>query len=82
MCYLSMWKHTALENFDGSCFFFFLLGSYVIIITERECVGSYMGYPIFKVSSLKILHCNDAVKNFSAEKVNLSNSSTLSFSVA
>lgn len=47
-----------------------LLGSYLIVITERECVGSYMGHPIFKISSLKILHCNHALQNSPAEQVN------------
>ncbi|KAK9164937.1 hypothetical protein Scep_000128 [Stephania cephalantha] len=42
-------------------------GVYVIVITERECMGSYMGHPIFKVSSLKILPCDHSLKNSPAE---------------
>ncbi|WCJ32805.1 Phosphoinositide phosphatase family protein [Euphorbia peplus] len=38
-------------------------GSYLIVITERECVGSYLGHPIFKVTSLKILPCDHSVKD-------------------
>ncbi|KAK4773949.1 hypothetical protein SAY87_028968 [Trapa incisa] len=45
-----------------------LAGSYLIVITERECVGSYMGHPIFKISSLKILHCNHALQNSPVEQ--------------
>ncbi|KDP43758.1 hypothetical protein JCGZ_22385 [Jatropha curcas] len=43
-------------------------GSYLIVISERECVGSYLGHPIFKVTSLKILPCDHSVKNSSAEQ--------------
>lgn len=48
-----------------------LLGSYLLVITERECVGSYLGHPIFKVSSLKVLPCDHSLKNSTAEQVNL-----------
>ncbi|KAH0728454.1 hypothetical protein KY284_004319 [Solanum tuberosum] len=34
-----------------------LAGSYVLVITNRECVGSYFGHPIFKVSSMKFYPC-------------------------
>ncbi|OVA00609.1 Synaptojanin [Macleaya cordata] len=45
-----------------------LAGVYVIVITERECVGSYMGHPIFKVSSLKILPCDHSLTSSSVEQ--------------
>lgn len=45
-----------------------LAGSYLIAITERECVGSYLGHPIFKVSSIKILPCDHSLKNSPAEQ--------------
>ncbi|XP_050241554.1 phosphoinositide phosphatase SAC7-like [Quercus robur] len=45
-----------------------LAGSYLIVITERECVGSYLGHPIFKVSSLKIFPCNHSLENSPAEQ--------------
>lgn len=45
-----------------------LAGSYLLVITERECVGSYLGHPIFKVSSLKILPCDQSLKNSTAEQ--------------
>ncbi|XP_044470799.1 phosphoinositide phosphatase SAC6-like [Mangifera indica] len=43
-------------------------GSYMIVITERECVGSYLGHPIYKVISLNTLPCDHALNNSSAEQ--------------
>ncbi|XP_019175528.1 PREDICTED: phosphoinositide phosphatase SAC7-like isoform X1 [Ipomoea nil] len=43
-------------------------GSYLIIITERECVGSYLGHPIFKVTSLNVLPCDHSLKSSSVEQ--------------
>lgn len=40
-----------------------LAGSYVFVITERECVGSYLGHPIFKVSSMKVFPCDLSLKS-------------------
>ncbi|KAJ8544755.1 hypothetical protein K7X08_017338 [Anisodus acutangulus] len=40
-----------------------LAGSYLLVITERESVGSYMGHPIFKVSSMKVFPCDHSLKN-------------------
>ncbi|XP_043709836.1 phosphoinositide phosphatase SAC7-like [Telopea speciosissima] len=40
-----------------------LAGSYVLVITGREQVGSYLGHPIYKVSSLQILPCDHSLKN-------------------
>ncbi|KAM7529511.1 hypothetical protein LguiB_032921 [Lonicera macranthoides] len=48
-----------------------LAGTYVLVITERESVGSYLGHPIFKVSSMKIFPCDHSVKNSSAEQKKL-----------
>ncbi|GMP49292.1 hypothetical protein CsSME_00016324 [Camellia sinensis var. sinensis] len=45
-----------------------LAGSYLIVITERECVGSYLGHPIFKVSSLKVFPCDNSLKNSPLEQ--------------
>ncbi|RWR92952.1 phosphoinositide phosphatase SAC6 isoform X1 [Cinnamomum micranthum f. kanehirae] len=45
-----------------------LCRAYVVVITERECVGSYLGHPIFRVSSLKILPCNLSLKTSSPEQ--------------
>uniref|UniRef100_A0A803MYM8 SAC domain-containing protein n=1 Tax=Chenopodium quinoa TaxID=63459 RepID=A0A803MYM8_CHEQI len=45
-----------------------LLGLYLFVITERECVGSYLGHPIYKVSSMKILSCDHSLKSSPAEQ--------------
>ncbi|KAK3005919.1 hypothetical protein RJ639_017792 [Escallonia herrerae] len=45
-----------------------LAGSYLLVITERECVGSYLGHPIFKISSMKILPCDHSLKNTPVEQ--------------
>ncbi|KAL7223729.1 hypothetical protein ACSBR1_025222 [Camellia fascicularis] len=45
-----------------------LAGSYLIVITERECVGSYLAHPIFKVSSLKVFPCDHSLKNSPLEQ--------------
>ncbi|KAH7519829.1 phosphoinositide phosphatase SAC6 [Ziziphus jujuba] len=43
-------------------------GSYLIVITERECVGSYLGHPIYKIVSLKTFPCDHSLKNTTAEQ--------------
>ncbi|XP_055805758.1 phosphoinositide phosphatase SAC6-like isoform X2 [Solanum dulcamara] len=48
-----------------------LSGSYVLVITDRECVGSYFGHPIFKVSLMKFFPCNQSLKNSTAEQKNM-----------
>ncbi|XP_060193804.1 phosphoinositide phosphatase SAC6-like [Lycium barbarum] len=48
-----------------------LAGSYVLVITDRECVGSYFGHPIFKVSSMKFFPCDHSLKNSTAEQKNM-----------
>lgn len=48
-----------------------LSGSYLIVITDRECVGSYLGHPIFRVSSLKVFPCDHSVNNSPLEQVRL-----------
>ncbi|CAA0809373.1 Phosphoinositide phosphatase SAC7 [Striga hermonthica] len=45
-----------------------IAGSYLLVITERECVGSYMGYPIFKITSLKIFPCDHSLNNAPEEQ--------------
>ncbi|KAM0925668.1 hypothetical protein ACQ4PT_004043 [Festuca glaucescens] len=36
------------------------VGSYCLVITDRDCVGSYMGHAVFKVTGLKALPCHTA----------------------
>lgn len=43
-------------------------GSYLIVITECECVGSYLRHPLYKVTSLKIFPCDHSPKNTPAEQ--------------
>ncbi|KAA8547585.1 hypothetical protein F0562_004014 [Nyssa sinensis] len=45
-----------------------LAGSYLLVITERECFGSYLGHPIFKVSSLKVFPCDHSLNSSPAEQ--------------
>lgn len=45
-----------------------LAGLYLIVITEHECVGSYLGYPIYKVTSLKVLPCDHSLKSSPVEQ--------------
>ncbi|GAA0141761.1 phosphatase [Lithospermum erythrorhizon] len=45
-----------------------LAGSYLLVVAERECIGSYLGHPIFIVSSLKILPCDHSLKSSPAEQ--------------
>ncbi|ESW28226.1 hypothetical protein PHAVU_003G269400 [Phaseolus vulgaris] len=45
-----------------------LEGSYLLAITGRECVGSYLGHPIFKVSSLKVFPCDCSLDNTPSEQ--------------
>jgi hypothetical protein len=33
-------------------------GSYCLVITDRDCVGSYMGHAVFRVTGLKALPCH------------------------
>ncbi|KAL9251655.1 Phosphoinositide phosphatase SAC6-like protein [Drosera capensis] len=44
-----------------------LLGSYLFVITDHENVGSYLGHPIFKVSSMKIFPCDNSVNSSPAD---------------
>ncbi|KAK4480007.1 hypothetical protein RD792_013064 [Penstemon davidsonii] len=43
-------------------------GSYLIVITDRECIGSYLGYPIFKITSMKVFPCDHSLKNSKEEQ--------------
>ncbi|XP_039789978.1 phosphoinositide phosphatase SAC7-like isoform X2 [Panicum virgatum] len=44
------------------------VGSFFLVITDRDCVGSYLGHAIFKVTGLKVLPCNNALNTTSAEQ--------------
>ncbi|XP_027346581.1 phosphoinositide phosphatase SAC6-like isoform X3 [Abrus precatorius] len=55
----------AVSRKDGSMK---LIGSYLLVITERESVGSYLGHPIFKISSMKVFPCDSSLNNTTAEQ--------------
>lgn len=44
------------------------VGTYILVITDRDCVGSYLGHAVFKVTGLKVLPCNNSL-TASAEQV-------------
>lgn len=44
------------------------VGTYFLVITDRDCVGSYLGHAVFKVTGLRVLRCNNSI-NASAEQV-------------
>uniref|UniRef100_A0A5B7A5K7 Putative phosphoinositide phosphatase SAC8 n=1 Tax=Davidia involucrata TaxID=16924 RepID=A0A5B7A5K7_DAVIN len=39
-----------------------LAGTYVLVITSRKEVGNYLGFPVFRVMSMKFLYCNEALR--------------------
>ncbi|KAL0847738.1 hypothetical protein Bca101_020985 [Brassica carinata] len=45
-----------------------LAGSYLVVVTESERVGSFLGHPIFKITSLKVLPCDHSLKNSPEEQ--------------
>lgn len=59
-----------------------VLGSYLIVITDLESVGNYLGHPIFKVLSLKVLPCDHSLRNSPEEQVKLSYVTVLDFAVS
>ncbi|KAF8775083.1 hypothetical protein HU200_005135 [Digitaria exilis] len=46
------------------------VGTYFLVITDRDCVGSYLGHAIFKVTGLRVLPCNNSI-SASAEQKNM-----------
>ncbi|CAH1426067.1 unnamed protein product [Lactuca virosa] len=45
-----------------------LAGTYVLVITSRKEVGTYLGYPIFRVMSRKFLCCNEGLSNLNNQQ--------------
>ncbi|KAA3463761.1 phosphoinositide phosphatase SAC8-like isoform X1 [Gossypium australe] len=39
-----------------------LAGTYVLVITSRKEVGSFLGFPVYRVESMKFLSCNEALR--------------------
>ncbi|XP_042509430.1 phosphoinositide phosphatase SAC8-like [Macadamia integrifolia] len=40
-----------------------LAGAYVLVITSQKKVGTYLGFPVFRVMSMKFLSCNEALRH-------------------
>ncbi|KAI4353375.1 hypothetical protein L6164_002332 [Bauhinia variegata] len=45
-----------------------LVGTYVIVITSRKQVGSFLGFPVYRLMSMRFLACNEALKFSSAQE--------------
>ncbi|KAG7560462.1 SAC domain [Arabidopsis thaliana x Arabidopsis arenosa] len=45
-----------------------LAGSYLVVVTESERVGSFLGHPIFKITTLKVLPCDHSLQNSPEEQ--------------
>uniref|UniRef100_A0A7C9E1L3 SAC domain-containing protein n=1 Tax=Opuntia streptacantha TaxID=393608 RepID=A0A7C9E1L3_OPUST len=43
-------------------------GTHIIVITSAKEVGKYLGFPVFRVQSLKCLPCNQALKQLSPQE--------------
>ncbi|BFG36434.1 hypothetical protein CerSpe_227080 [Prunus speciosa] len=40
-----------------------LAGNYLLVITSRTEVGAFLGFPVYRVTSMKFLSCNEVLKN-------------------
>ncbi|KAJ4764194.1 Phosphoinositide phosphatase family protein [Rhynchospora pubera] len=45
-----------------------LAGSYVLVITSRKEIGSYLGSTIYGVASMRFLSCNEALKELATQE--------------
>ncbi|GMN40355.1 hypothetical protein TIFTF001_009565 [Ficus carica] len=45
-----------------------LAGTYIIVITSRKEVGNFLGFPVYKVMSMKFLSCNEALKQSTSQE--------------
>ncbi|XP_019101906.1 PREDICTED: phosphoinositide phosphatase SAC8-like [Camelina sativa] len=45
-----------------------LAGTYLLVITSREKAGSFLGFPIFRVTGMKFLPCNEAFRFATAQE--------------
>ncbi|KAK0606817.1 hypothetical protein LWI29_004710 [Acer saccharum] len=73
---ISRYQHLCLDSQFASIWSIFsvvrmlklMAGSYLIVITEHDCVGTYWGHPIYKVSSLKVFPCDHSLSKSLAEQ--------------
>ncbi|XP_060176402.1 phosphoinositide phosphatase SAC8 isoform X1 [Lycium barbarum] len=45
-----------------------LAGSHILLITSRKEVGNYLGFPVFRVMSMKFLSCNEASRHLTRQE--------------
>ncbi|XP_055807678.1 phosphoinositide phosphatase SAC8 [Solanum dulcamara] len=45
-----------------------LAGSHILLITSRKEVGNYLGFPVFRVMSMKVLSCNEASRHLTCQE--------------
>ncbi|XP_024189886.1 phosphoinositide phosphatase SAC8 isoform X1 [Rosa chinensis] len=45
-----------------------LAGNYLLVITSRIEVGNYLGFPVYRVTSMKFLSCNEVLKLSTAQE--------------
>lgn len=55
-----------LPAFDSSCR---CVGVYMLVITSRKEVGNFLGFPVFQVTSMKFLSCDEALKLSTSQEV-------------
>lgn len=44
-------------------------GTYVLVITSRKEAGNFLGFPVYRVNSMKFLYCNEALKYSTSQEV-------------
>ncbi|KAI3759859.1 hypothetical protein L1987_50242 [Smallanthus sonchifolius] len=45
-----------------------LAGTYILVITSCKEVGTYLGYPVLRVMSMRFLSCNEGLKNLTNQQ--------------
>lgn len=48
---------------------FLCVGTYVLVITSRQTVGSFLGFPVYRLMSMRLLACNEALRFSDAQEV-------------
>ncbi|KAJ4837680.1 hypothetical protein Tsubulata_013488 [Turnera subulata] len=43
-------------------------GTYLLVITSRKEVGAFLGFPVFRIESMRFLSCNEALKFSTAQE--------------
>ncbi|KAK7339901.1 hypothetical protein VNO77_20587 [Canavalia gladiata] len=44
-----------------------VVGTYAIVITSRKEVGSFLGFPVYRLMSMRVLACNEALRFSTAQ---------------